>query len=622
MSNAVEFLILSVLLFIVWFLFFPKSKEKNGFLYETMPVSKHGWGSDGNPSQLIRGYTWTPYSKLLSEFKTNQGVFIDNFRFFKEFVYEAKMNSFFKKRAEKTTINFTPRQLTQGMLIIGKMGGGKTMFYNSILNQRFYNRAVLHDVKQDFIQTFYNKRRDIILNPYDERSWLWDVMSEDEGIIQTFFLEYMNSVMGEKKDFFSASANKRFNEVALEVRTSYKNATSSQKWILFIKALKEMFAEIESGKQKSQKDVKATMEQILEPLEIMAYQMQNPKQKRFTIKEFFEKRNGTKLFLSNVAEYEKALKPLFSAFLACLSQIHVSMPDTKEDFTLYALDEYLTFMENLGDESRKRLHTLIRSKGGILIPAVQYIPTDNKKLQEELTSSAFAWVFFSTINPQTIDILKHTIGDTEYYFKEQNQSFSEGRATTSYQTKETKTNLLTNHVLNGLGRDFSHITFIPQLQVLYKGYTPALELRERNAGFKKRNLDEFYNLKYSNAQKYKLDELSVHDIFEIPMSRVQKYSLYKQYQKTPNKEEFAKSKGLKDVDFQLFFKEFLPNSTVIANKMNLLTLRERYTLASMWESIKDKDDGKELEFIEKYELQGALPDIFKFSKSQIEQVAF
>jgi len=442
-----------------------KKKQKNGFVYAKFPsVSTNtAAGSFANPQDVKRGYEWTAASELKKQFrKGTDKVYIDNFRIDDDYVKESKMSNIYKKSAERTEIYFDPLKMTQGILLVGKMGAGKTEFYFNILKQKFYDRAVIHQVKAgDFVETLLRKR-DMLFSPYDERGYLWDVMSEnDEGIIKTFFENYSNAVQGDKKDFFSAASMRLYNEMAQKIRTQYADASSAEKWMLLIKAVKDLFAEMESGTQNSKKDIKGTMEAILEPLEIMAWKMQDPNQKKFVIKDFFEKKNQTRLILDNIPEHEKSLTPLFTAFTACMSQVHTSMPDTKISFTLYALDEYLSFAQIMDEPSKKRLHNLIRSKGGILMPAVQYIPKDDKKLQQLLTSSAYAWIYFSVIEDETINLLKNSIGETEYTYEDENVSYSKGSKNKSYSTKQDKYHIINNHILNGLGDKYEHITYIP-----------------------------------------------------------------------------------------------------------------------------------------------------------------
>ncbi len=618
----------------MWFLYtLVNFKVDNGYVYAKYPwMHRNGWGSLANPKEVKRGYLWTPISQLKSKFSESAKniVFLNYFRFDEDFKHKSRMSGFFAKRAENTVLYFDPLSLTQGCLLVGKMGAGKTELYFSILKQKFYNRAIIHQVKAgDFTQSFLTKNN-MLFSPYDKRGYLWDVMSENEGIIKTFFENYANAIQGDKKDFFSAAANRLYNEMAIKVRTSYKDEPSSKKWMLLIKSVKDLFNEMDSGTQNSQKDIKGTMEAILEPLEIMAWKMQNPKQKRFVIADFFKKKNQCKLILDNIPEYEKSLTPLFTAFTACCSQVHTSMPDSKTDFTLYALDEYLSFIQIMDDASKKRLHTLIRSKGGILMPAVQYIPMDDKKLTQLLTSSAYAWIYFSVIDEATIKLFKDAVGETEYVYQEKSESRdSKSRDSHSLSNKHERTNLIYNELLNGLGDKFEHIVFLPNHNMLYKGYTPQANLKIRTEKQVPANLDEFYAIKYANhGAKEDVQDLTFADLFkEKPLSKVDEWRLWKKFEKAKGDdkalESFKYQNKLEAVNLEFLFEKYMQKETVLKNKMQLFSKDERFDLHIKWQQAQG-DERAEIQFIEKYDLLGALPGFFVFDdieRLEMEQIA-
>lgn len=604
-------------------------KTENGYVYGKYPwMHRNAWGSLPNPREVKRGYIWTTIGRLKNTFKQSKKntVFLDYFRFDEDFKIKSKMSGFFAKKAENTALYFEPLKLTQGVLLVGKMGAGKTEFYFNILQQKFYNRAVIHQVKAgDFTESFLSKN-DMLFSPYDKRGYLWDVMSENEGIIKTFFENYANSVAGDKKDFFSAAANRLYNEMAIKVRTTYKNEPSSKKWMLLIKAVKDLFAEMEGGSQNSKKDVKGTMEAILEPLEIMAYKMQDPKQKSFIIKDFFQRKNQCKLIMDNIPEHEKSLTPLFTAFTACMSQVHTSLPDSKTDFTLYALDEYLSFVQIMDDASKKRLHTLIRSKGGILMPAVQYVPQDDKKLTQLLTSSAYAWIYFSVIEETTIKLFRDAVGETEYTYFENNESRNhKGDKSHSSSTKHEKTHLIFNELLNGLGDKFEHVVYLPNHKMLYKGYTPQANLKKIAKKSIPAELDEFYKIKYATtAPKEDLQDLSFADLFkEKPLSKLEEWKLFKKFQEAKKDEKelekFKATNKLEAVNLEFMFEKYMQNETVLQNKMKLFDKDERLNLFNEWKKL-DGDEREEVKFIEKYDLFGALPAFFEFKDVSIAEL--
>lgn len=605
-------------------------KKESGFVYARFPSLAHrnAGGSLPNPLEVKRGYMWTPLSRLKSLFYQNKKntVFIDEFRFGDDYAYKAHINGFYRKNAEKTKLYFDPLKLTQGVLLVGKMGAGKTEFYFNILSQKFYNRAVIHQVKAgDFAESFLGKN-DMLFSPYDKRGYLWDVMSENEGVIKTFFEIASNSVMGDKKDFFSASSQRLYNELAQKIRTKYKDEPSSVKWLLLIKSIKELFAEMDGGTQKSKQDVKSTMESIYPALELMAWQMQNPNQKRFIIADFFKRKNQCKLILDNIPEYEKSLTPLFTAFIACMSQVHTSLPDTKTDFTLYALDEYLSFATIMDEPSKKRLHTLIRSKGGILMPAVQYIPKDDKKLQQLLTSSAYAWIYFSVIEEETIKLFKDAVGETEYVYEEKSESRGESGKSRSYSTKNERVNLINNHLLNGLGTKFEHVCYIPNEKVLYLGYTPQANLPKKSEKSVPTDLSEFYAIKYRNDNEEQEDyrNLTFADLFkEKPLSKLEEYKLFKKYEKAKEKkgadeaaelEKFRKEHKVEASKLELIFQKYVQDNQILSNKMKMFTPNQRVELNAEWIKIQG-DEERELQFIEQHDLFGALPGFFDFKSN-------
>ncbi|MDO8453264.1 MAG: type IV secretion system DNA-binding domain-containing protein, partial [Sulfurimonas sp.] len=485
-------------------------------------------------------------------------------------------------------------------------------------------RALILSIKISFEKWGYD-RNSIILNPYIEKSHLWDVMRESEGTIRTFFMNYLNGILGDKKDFFSSSAERKFNETMILVKTHYEGATSAQKWLLFIKALKDIFKEAELADPKSAKktnrDVLGTMESLVEPLEIMAWEMQKKNKKTFVIADFFKMKNQAKLFLSNQPEHLDALTPLFSAFTAAVARYHTTLPETKTDYTVYALDEYLSFVETMDKQTRKILHTLIRGFGGVMMPGLQYLPTNDKALLLDLTSSAFVWFYFSTIEDETKDVLiKKT--ESEYWYQDSREyrGFNENDKTVDRSKKSSSTNLLSKHVLDGLGERFEHITYIPTHNLLYKGYTPVVELEERVSSFAEIDLHEFYSIKYKDTINMTLEqvaELKFEDLYktEKDLTKEEKFKLSQKFKLAKDKEKFKQDNNLVHVNLDLLFAEFEQDDQILDNQMKMLTLDERFTLFAEWENIDENDFEKRFEFINKNNLWGALPGIFQFDKN-------
>ena len=72
----------------------------------------------------------------------------------------------------------------QHSLVIGANGMGKTILISEIVEQirKRGDKAIIYDKKGDYTKWFYNPSKDKILNPFDERSEMWSLMSEIDNV--------------------------------------------------------------------------------------------------------------------------------------------------------------------------------------------------------------------------------------------------------------------------------------------------------------------------------------------------------------------------------------------------------------------------------------------------------
>lgn len=236
------------------------------------------------------------------------------------------------------------------------------------------------------------------------------------------------------------------------------------------------------------------MKLLIEYLEYINYLIQNGT-KTFTISRFL--RSNKKLFLLNNPTYSEFLTPYFSAFIDSFTKIFMAeMPDTKEDFTFFLLDEYLSLLPLLSEDTKNILHTLVRSRGGCMMPGIQYLPED-KKLRQQLLNSAENIYLFQTSDSSTASEIKEIFGKAEY--SSENRSESHNRDS-GYQNSYTTSSeyLLTDNILKEIGRDYSHITFTQSSQQLYRGYTKLLKKEKKNKAFEVGKFTQFIQDKYKN----------------------------------------------------------------------------------------------------------------------------
>jgi hypothetical protein len=426
-----------------------KNWVREGINYHPFSTTSHP-----NPIKQIKGNKWSTDGSLKNKFfeSDKRSFKLDNFDF--SGTHERKnVSMFIKKFLKKAEVFTEPLMMCEGLTMIAPMGGGKTVTMESFLNQPWYNRVLINDEKSgDFVSKWYNRRKDIILCPFDSRAHVWNILGEEIEIVEFFIKNTINAVTDGNQSFFTNDAKERYKQLA---RLTINIDSPKEKWDYFIGELESMFETVEKGEQKSAKDVISTMKQIIELLKINQYQLEHGK-KSFTISEFFEKKHQSKLFMLNVDKYESVLNPLYSAFTACFAMIHASQEESKTDLTFYLLDEYLSL--KMSYEAKLLLHTKIRSKGGALLCAMHYFP-DEQKMFDLLTSSTYAYMIFSVKNPNTRKFFNEQVGKRDYIV----------RKVVDKKLQETvkSEEILDWSENDRLAKDKKHITYIPSEAALF-----------------------------------------------------------------------------------------------------------------------------------------------------------
>lgn len=471
-------------------------------------------GSDANYNGQTAGKRWTPSGIVKSKMvgMIEKSIELDYFRFLSKVKRHLYVKSFWGKM-ESQPLFLNPEDLAQGSLVIGQMGAGKTEFFHNIIKQndlkKLFKRMIIHDTKGDITAAWFRKNKDIIVNPYDVRGATWDFFGEDSvEVVEQFFSTYLAAISGDKKDFFSGSAQERFMQIIKQL--FYKKGYSSkEKWGAFLDGLETYFSDVSNGDQRSEKDIVSTMKLTFEFFALQNELIQDGG-KTFTFKSFFESED-VKLILHNPPSHVSRLSPYFAAIVASMTIILASLDSEKWDKknqTFLLFDEYLTFLNVLEESTVKILHTLIRSKGGSLMAAVQYIPehTGTKNIHQSLSNSAWAWFIFRTTDNSTKALIKQNIEKVEYQKLSSSASVVSGtmghsnRGNLSTQTAEI--DLIDGDTLSNL--EFDHLTYIPSRDILYRGYSPKIKVPKRAKDIVLRPdsfYDELYEKIYANKKK-------------------------------------------------------------------------------------------------------------------------
>lgn len=409
---------------------------------------------------------------------------------------------YFAKRTEKKDLRLSWDSLKKGSLIVGSMGQGKTVFMLNIMEQfaKTNRRMIVHDTKGELTEYFYREEKDFIVNHLEKRGVYWDFFIDNDrglpvSLVLDFFHAFFLAVAGDRGDkFWSTMAALRFEEIFNSVKTDM-NIKAEDKMTHFIKAIMLYFQSVKKGQDRTEQSIATTLESSFDIFIKMLYMKNNASKdgyKAFLFTDFFSKKvdeNGKKIigdsriFLHTIEEVSRENIPFVAAFLSLLFKIQLSQTNvTEEEYILYSLDEYLTFFSLLDSDLKKSLHTKARSTGGLLLPAIQYLPKEEEDRKNLLSSVENLFLF--------------AITDTDTQ-----KSFSEffGRTKiTRIQTKgpkekpdirEEEIELIDDNIVKML-KVGHHITYFPKDNgLLYVGYTRYPDSKPKVEGYIRQGRD-------------------------------------------------------------------------------------------------------------------------------------
>ncbi len=595
--------------------------------------------SFANPAKVISGYTWSTPAQVAAFAVRNEVeakkaglpiVYIDEFRYNAQTVYKAKIDKRRKAKAESVKFYTSGLDLRKQILCIGSMSSGKTQFFLSIIEQNWYSRALIHDSKNEYSEYYLSSNGCYTLNIYDSRGYVWDILAEDnfDALMPLFITNLVEASMGKSggsNDFFKTGAINRLKDMFIKVRVKYPDIKDSAKrWTLVMNELRTYINWVESQTQKSsEQDVKNSILLAVELLELMAYRIVKGNSGRFTVSGFF-KNNGIKLFLAYGAN-RKGLEVYYSAIMAAFVTQHLSLPDQSKDYTMYLLDEYLTF--KFDDETKENLHTMIRGKGGTVFMGMQFLPNQDEYLKDLIDSSRFALIFFSTDSEATKRHIINQIDQTSYEVKNTNVSTAGEHKTHSVNYAKDSIQVLTMDILNNPG-PFYHITFIPKAQpkpILYLGYTQGVQLQKNAPTFTRYNLDDFQRMRL-NVESVEGDTqvLDLEDVYK-PISKrfkdFEKFDIFLKWSKAKTEEEkntLLEQNNIASTDIEHLFEKYIRNGQIVDGKMKLYSQEQRLQIYIEWSTLQTPEE--KYDFIDKYQLFGALPDFFQFDKAFIQKI--
>jgi len=213
-------------------------------------------------------------------------------------------------------------------IILGSTGTGKTSAILDLLDQirKKGDRAIIYDKMGSYTATYYDPKKDIILNPLDARSKSWSFFKE---IRRESDYDYIASAfIPEKKDssgpFWTDSARRVFAVFAKKLQEEKGDVTNQEFCDALLKSNYKMIAHFLAGTEASSLISAESEKTSLSILAILAayissikYLHDDPKE-NFSIRNWIESENNEQngfLFISSKGDQHESLKPLISTWL-------------------------------------------------------------------------------------------------------------------------------------------------------------------------------------------------------------------------------------------------------------------------------------------------------------------
>lgn len=259
-------------------------------------------------------------------------------------------------------IEYPSQTETQHTLITGGSGTGKTQMLKHLLTQikERGDRAIVYDKMGNFIPNFYDENKDIILNPFDDRSPAWSIFDEVEESI--YFDSIASALMPLTKNvsdpFWTDAARTIFTSVASTLKE--RGETSNKKLLDsllkidltdIVQLVKGTPAQaiIDERSPKTALSVMSvlstylsSMKYLKEPEDQISKDGEVKKCNTFSIRDWVkddDKHNGSFLFIPSRGDQHESLKPLISAWIEIAINSLLSLKQNRNRRIWIILDE-------------------------------------------------------------------------------------------------------------------------------------------------------------------------------------------------------------------------------------------------------------------------------------------
>ena len=382
-------------------------------------------GESQTKDKFIRGTEIATPKKLSKELKRRKmrsSLSIDNLYFFKR--------------------NFE----VQHLLIEGTTGTGKSVLLRKILKwiRDRGDRAIVYDKGCTFVGKMYDPQKDILLNPFDERTAYWDVWMDADS--PSDFENIATALIPEKGDadpFWVLAARTIFSSTAYKMSLEDKENRTTKRFLelMLTSELEDLSGYLKGSESSSLVSDKAAKIAISIKSILAAYikslrfleKLDEPDstgkpRQRFSIREWVQDDDHEGfLFMSSNARQHVSLRPLISAWLSTASTAILGMDPNPERRIWVVMDEMPT-LHKLPELSETLSE--VRKFGGCYIIGMQsyaqLLKNYGRHTADEIFDLLNTRFFFRSPSEQMARVTSADLGEQE--FEETSEQYSYGAA--------------------------------------------------------------------------------------------------------------------------------------------------------------------------------------------------
>ena len=393
---------------------------------------------------------------------------------------------------------------TRHFLVTGSTGSGKTNWMHNILTQveKKKQSTVVVDQTGEMIAKYYNKERgDIIFNPFDERSHVWDFWADivDDESLERFasiLMGFNRKISGTRSDpFWEKSAIEIFESaVRYQKDIQDKSIESLNKLVrqTELRQLRQKLAGtnaaryLESENSVTANSILSVLTTSTKPL---AYLQDTAGQEVFSLKEYFKGvKNGSNawLFLATKPSNRSLTLPLIACLveLALAELMDIGIDEDRRVW--FVLDELAALGVLPGLSS---LMTEGRKYGACVLAGLQSLNQLYEYYGYHAGSKIFGQFgtlcFFRNQEESIVRMISNMCGTETITRQQKNTSFgaNEFRDGVSYNEQQTKKQLVTQNDISSLAVGEFYM-LLPEPEVrLVKVQTPRSTVLAKNEGF-------------------------------------------------------------------------------------------------------------------------------------------